>query len=203
MATAKPKVVSVVKRGPASDSATVTPVNPAAVARTTRDKVGMSDRANVRASKKTAAKAAASASRKAAVKPLLKVKPAATVVVPKVKREEPHVLKRDIDKPLIERLNPKLLEQLRSRKVTNAAAAEALGVHETYLSRVLRDMGETKTKGVTTEHREARAKLTHARQQTRDMLAKRVNKGEITVQKAAKDAACSVRTMFRHCAKFA
>jgi hypothetical protein len=185
MALSKPKVVSVVKRhGDAPQPAKAAVAKP-------------------RSARSEAAKTAAKASRAKAVAPLRKQKAPATVVVPRAVREEPHIRKSDAGKPLIERLNPKLLAQLRNRKVTNAAAAEALGVHETYLSRVLKDMGEEKVKGATSEHREQRAKLTHARNQTREMLAKKVNRQEMTIERAAKEAKCSVRTMFRHCAKFA
>lgn len=152
--------------------------------------------------KNTAAKEAAKASRKVAVAALLKKKPEATIVAPVVVREEPHVLKRDEGKPLVDRLNPKLLKQLRERKVTNEDAAMVLGVHGTYLSRVLKDLGEEKFKGVTTAHREARSKLAETREQFRATLAKKVNRNEISVEKAAKEANCTVRTMFRWCAKY-
>lgn len=151
----------------------------------------------------TAAKAAAKASRKVAVASLLKKKPAALILVPEVVREEPHVLAKDAHKPLVDRLNAKLLKQLRERKVTNTAAAEALGVHETYLSRILKELGEEKTKGVTMAHREARAMLAQTREQYRAQLAKKVNRKEMTPEKAAKEAKCTVRTMFRWMAKYA
>lgn len=153
--------------------------------------------------KNTAAKAAARASRKAAVAPLLhgrtysKLEPAPVII-----RETPHVLKRDANKPLIQRLNDKLLLQLATRKVTNEAAAEALGVHPTYLSRTLTAMGETKVKGKTSAHREARSKLAHTREQYRAQLAKKVNRGELTITAASKQAKCTERTMFRWCAKY-
>lgn len=182
MATAKaPKVVQTVKRGNASPA-------PAKF---------------VPKKKNVAAKAAAKVSRKAAIQPLLRVKPAATVAPPVIVREDPHVLKRDEGKPLVERLNAKLLLQLAKRKVTNEAAAEALGVHPTYLSRTLKAMGETKLKGKTTAHREGRAELARAREQYRSQLAKKVNRKELTPEAAAREAKCDVRTMFRWMAKYA
>lgn len=148
-------------------------------------------------------KAAAKKSRAKARQALPKKARAKSLPAPVIVREEPHILKRDEGKPLVERLNPKLLEQLRTRKVTNAVAAEALGVHETYLCRVLSELGEEKVKGSTSAHREARAKLTKARNDTRILLAKKVNRLEMTIERAAKEANCSVRTMFRYCAKYA
>lgn len=115
---------------------------------------------------------------------------------------KPAVYKKDANKPLTERLNDVLMAQLRERKVTNAQAAEALGISETYLSRTVAAIQE-KSPGQTSEQREARQKLYKARIQTRNMLAKKVNKGEITLTKAAEQANCSERTMFRYCAKFA
>lgn len=181
MATAKSsKAVSVVRR---NGESTITHAAP------------------VRTKKSLAVRAEAKASRRKEQAPLFKKK-VITTVVPTIKREEPHVLKRDEGKPLVERLNPKLRAQLRDRKVTNEAAAEALGVSATYLSRTLSELGEEKAKGATTAHREARSELNAVREKHRSVLAKKVNKGEMTIEKAAKDANCSVRTMFRWCAKY-
>lgn len=178
------KVVSTVKRGPRPAIATV------------RAKA-------VPKKQDTVLKAKAKASRKAAVAPLLRKKPPATVITPVIEREEPHILKSTEGKPLVERLNDKLLEQLRSRKVTNEAVAEALGIHPTYLSRTLREMGFEKVKGATMAHREARSELADAREKFRAQLAKEVNRNKKTVEAAAKEAKCTVRTMFRWCAKYA
>lgn len=185
MASTKRKVVSIVKRGGDRPVA----VFPKAKAATTRN---------------AAAKATAKAARKAALAPLRKKK-AVNTVVPTVEREEPHITKvpDGVGTTLEKCLNAKLLKQLRDRKVTNEAAAAALGVHPTYLSRILCDRGEEKTKGKTAAHREARTKLVEARNSTRAMLARKVNAGGMTIEKAAKDANCSVRTMFRWCAEYA
>lgn len=147
--------------------------------------------------------AKARVSRTAQVAPLRKKK-AVNVVKPKAQAKEvaPHVLKSTAGKPLEERLNPKLLEQLRTRKVTNAQAADALGVSETYLSRTVAAIQE-KDAGVTTEHRKARSKLAKARSGTRAELAKKVNRGELTLAQACKQANCSERTMYRWCEKYA
>lgn len=158
---------------------------------------------NTKRSLPTSAVNRARASRKAAVKPLAKKKVVdPSTLDPAIVRENPVIWAKDADKPLIERLNPKLLEQLRTRKVTNRAAAEALGVSETYLCRTLAELGAEKVKGATSEHREQRSTLAKTRTQVREQLAKRVNRNEMTIEKAAKAANCSVRTMFRYCAKY-
>lgn len=162
------------------------------------------DAAPVVAPAKVSAKVArARASHKAALAPLRKSKEASPdAAIPSIERETPVIYKKDAGKTLVERLNMKLLEQLRTRRVTNRAAAEALGVSEIYLSRTLSELGATKVQGATTKHREARAKLDKARSQMRTVLAKKVNRQEMTIEQAAKDANCSVRTMFRWCAKY-
>ena len=174
------KVVSTVKRGPASTDAP----------------------ASVRATRNTRAKAVAKASRKTALAPLVKKKVAA-VSVPVIKREQPHILKSTEGKPLVERLNDRLLEQLRTRRVTNEEAAALLNVHPTYLSRTLRELGQEKEKGKTMEHREARSQLADAREKFCAQLAKQVNRGEKTAEKAAREPTCTLRTMSRWCAKYA
>lgn len=163
------------------------------------------DTAPVVAPTKVSAKVArARASHKVALAPLRRAKEASPdAALPVIEREAPVIYKKDNGKTLVERLNPKLMEQLRTRRVTNRAAAEALEVSEIYLSRTLNELGVTKVQGATTKHREARAKLDKARSQMRTMLAKKVNRQEITIEQAAKDANCSVRTMFRWCAKYA
>lgn len=184
---------------------------PAHVISTVKRRGVASATAKVTGKRNAPTKAAAKASRKAAQAP---IKAHATtkrrakqlemaVYTPKIERQEPHIRKMDDGKPLVDRLNPKLLEQLRTRKVTNTAAAAALGISETYLSRTLSELQVEKIKGETSAHREARAKLNTARRTTRELLAKKVNRQEMTVEKAAKEANCSVRTMFRYCAQYA
>lgn len=115
---------------------------------------------------------------------------------------KPHIIEADNDKPLVERLNDVLLAQLKERKVTNKAAAEALGVSEFYLCRTVRSL-QVKKPGDTPKQRAARSKLSKARNDTRAMLAKMVNKGELTMAQACKRANCTERTMYRWCAKYA
>jgi hypothetical protein len=128
---------------------------------------------------------------------------AVSVTPPEIVREEPHILESQNGKPLAKRLNATLRKQLADRKVTNAVAAAALGVSETYLSRTVAALGVEKAPGKTTAHRNARHELAAARNAHRASLAKTVNKGNMTIEAAAKAANCSVRTMFRWCEKYA
>lgn len=153
--------------------------------------------------RKTVAQAMAKASRDAVMKAIPKKAKLVSVTPPEIVREDPYVFAKDEGKPLADRLNAKLLKQLADRKVTNAVAAEALGVSETYLSRTVAAMGIEKKPGKTTAHRNARHELAAARNTHRATLAKKVNKGEMTIEAAAKNAKCSVRTMFRWCEKYA
>lgn len=190
----KPKVVSTVKRDkPASTKATVR----AKHVPTAKDTVFKAPKP------KSAAKGKAKASRDAVMKAFPKKPKEVSVVRPEIVREEPHIVFRDSDKPLAKRLNATLRKQLAQRKVTNAVAAAALGVSETYLSRTVAALGIEKAPGKTTAHRNARHELTAARNKHRAELAKSVNKGNMTIEAAAKAANCSVRTMFRWCEKYA
>jgi predicted transcriptional regulator len=94
-----------------------------------------------------------------------------------------------------------MLEKLRTRKMTNAQAADALGVSETYLSRTVAAMQE-KVPGKVAQARAAAAKLAQARRRTREDLAKQVKAGELDVGTAAERAACSLRTMSRYVAAY-
>lgn len=113
------------------------------------------------------------------------------------KRWNPKGTGETVDK----RLKPKILADLRVRKVTNKAVAEKLGVSETYVSRKVAAL-QTKERGKVALEREAKAKLYKVRAQVRDMLAKKVNKNQMTVALAAAEAGCTIRTMFRYCAKY-
>jgi AraC-like DNA-binding protein len=104
-------------------------------------------------------------------------------------------------KPLAKRLTKRTLAQLQARKITNAQAAEQLGVSETYLSRTVAAL-QDKVPGTSMQKRSAAAKLYKTRQEQRDILAKRVNKGKLTIAAAAEQAGCSERTMFRYVAKY-
>lgn len=104
-------------------------------------------------------------------------------------------------KPLRERLTQALLKKLYERKLTNAEAAEQLGVSETYLSRTVAAIQE-KVPGKSMVARAAASKLFKARRQTRETLAKQVKTGSLTLAKAAERASCSERTMQRFVARY-
>lgn len=104
-------------------------------------------------------------------------------------------------KPLIDRLNQRLLKQLAARKITNAQAAEQLGVSETYLSRIVASM-QDKVPGETVIKRKANAALAKTRRDFRVKLAKEVLRNRKTYEDAASEAGCSVRTMFRYVEKY-
>lgn len=190
----KPKVVSTVKRDKPASTKTKANGGP----RLTHKEVE-----KIAKPARTLAKAKAKASRDAVMKGIPKKAKLVSVKPPEIVREEPVVLASQIGKPLAERLNAALRKQLAERKVTNAAAAEALGVSETYLSRTVAAMGIEKAPGKTTAHRNARHELAALRNKHRETLAKSVNKGGMTIEAAAKAANCSVRTMFRWCEKYA
>jgi AraC-like DNA-binding protein len=104
-------------------------------------------------------------------------------------------------KPLAERLTKTILKQLYERKVTNLQIAERLGVSETYLSRTVASI-QGKKPGETAPRRTAASKIFNARLETRRTLAKRVVKGQLTTEKAAAQANCSLRTMQRYVASY-
>lgn len=158
---------------------------------------------NTPVKEKPAKVVAARAARKAAAPPKKAALPRRhTGIRVAIDMATPHVIEADKDKPLIERLNDVLLAQLRERKITNKAAAEALGVSEFYLSRTVARL-QPKKPGDTPKQRQARSKLFKARTDTRATLAKQVNKGELTLAQACKRANCSERTMYRWCEKYA
>jgi len=104
-------------------------------------------------------------------------------------------------KPLIERLGKRLLEQLRVRKITNREAAEKLGVSEGYLCRVVSTL-QSKEPSVAAQERKAASDLAKTRRQLREQLAKKVLRNQMTLEKAAKEAGCSLRTMHRYVAAY-
>ncbi len=104
-------------------------------------------------------------------------------------------------KTLSEKLTPRLLERLRTRKITNREAAEGLGVSSSYLSRTVAAM-QKKEPGKTTAARKAAQKLYAARIEFRDKLAKQVLAGRRKLETACEMAQCTQRTMFRHMAKY-
>lgn len=104
-------------------------------------------------------------------------------------------------KPLIDRLPKRLLEQLRKRKITNAEAAAEMGVCETYLSRVVASI-QTKEPGKVNSARVEAAKLAAARRLYREQLAKDVKNEVMDLGTAAVRANCSIRTMQRYVAAY-
>lgn len=104
-------------------------------------------------------------------------------------------------KPLAERLSKTMLQRLYDRKITNAQAADALGVSETHLSRTVAAI-QGKVPGVNAAVRAAATKLHHARRTTRTELAKKVLADQLTIAQAAKRAKVSERTMFRYVALY-
>jgi transposase len=104
-------------------------------------------------------------------------------------------------KPLKDRLTKTLLEKLRLRKLTNAEAAEQLGVSESYLSRTVATI-QRKEPGKTLAARKAAHALAVQRRQHRERLAKEVKNGVLDVDAAAARAKCSVRTMSRYVAAY-
>ena len=104
-------------------------------------------------------------------------------------------------KPLIERLNQRILKQLQTRKITNREAADQLGVSETYLSRTVAAI-QTKEPGKSVELRKANAELAKIRKTFRIKLAKEVLKGRKLHDDAATEAGCSVRTIFRYVERY-
>lgn len=104
-------------------------------------------------------------------------------------------------KPLRDRLGVRLLNNLRTRKITNAQAADELGVSESYLSRTVAAIQE-KEPGETTAQRAANSELAKTRRVFRTKLAKEVLRRRKTIEDAAKEADCSIRTMFRYVERY-
>lgn len=100
-------------------------------------------------------------------------------------------------KTVLERLSKTLIAKLKARKVTTKEVAEQLGVHPTYLSKILAENGITKVKGPTVAARLKRSVLVQTRDEFRKELAKQVKTGKMTYTKAAKRAHCSERTIYR------
>lgn len=84
------------------------------------------------------------------------------------------------------------LESLRTRAMTNREVAAALGVNETYLSRVLGQMGFVKDAPQSVKERQRQHELFAARIQHRQHVAK-----TLPAKEAAKAANCSLRTISR------
>lgn len=107
-------------------------------------------------------------------------------------------------KPLRERLTPQMLDDLKNRRVTDAALAKQLGVNPNYLNFVFNSvLKQHRIRGKESEKREKERELVQSRRQMRIKQAKRVLNGVISLEKAAKLANCSERTMRRYVEKVA
>lgn len=100
-------------------------------------------------------------------------------------------------KPLRDRLTKTMLKQLRLRTLSNAEAAEQMGVSEHYLSRTVAAI-QQKEPGQTLLARKTASKLATVRRQHRERLAKEVKNGTLGIATAARRANCSLRTMSRY-----
>lgn len=100
-------------------------------------------------------------------------------------------------KPLRERLTPELVKALENRTMTNEEVAAKLQVNASYLSTVFNSLS-SKKRGEVALQRENAHKLVEARRQLRIREAKKVCNGTKSLEKAAKDAKCSERTMRRY-----
>lgn len=87
------------------------------------------------------------------------------------------------------------LPKLVSREVTNRAVARELKVSEAHLCRVLKALGVEKEPA---PDRSNAGKLLDARRELRTKLA---NDPNLTLAQAARQANCSVRTIYRYKAK--
>ena len=99
---------------------------------------------------------------------------------------------------LVDRVKP-YLDRLNAREISLRQVAAELGVHPTYLGEVAKPHLERVQSS--TEYRRNRANLKESRSKYREFLAKRVQKGEITVETAAICANCSIRTIYRYLGK--
>jgi DNA-binding Xre family transcriptional regulator len=89
------------------------------------------------------------------------------------------------------------LDRLAKRKITKRALAAELGISECYLNRLTPPLPP----GPVRAKRLARADLAQQRRNHRMKLAKMVQSGRRNIESAAKEARCSVRTLYRYLAK--
>lgn len=89
------------------------------------------------------------------------------------------------------------LKALSSRKLTKVALAVKLGVSASYISRITPPLPP----GPIRAQRLETAKLFATRKAYRQKLAKQVEKGRRSLESAAKEAHCSLRTMYRYVCK--
>lgn len=88
------------------------------------------------------------------------------------------------------------LAAIAARKMTKTALAERLGVSPTYLMRITPPLPP----GPVVLQRKANSKLAVSRKSHREKLATKIQAGK-SIEKAAAEANCSVRTMYRYLCK--
>lgn len=94
-------------------------------------------------------------------------------------------------------LTAKQLAALAARKITKTALANELGISPTYLSRNTPALPP----GPVRAQRQAIHDLFASRRNHREKLAKQVISGRRGLDSAAKEANCSIRTMYRYVCK--
>lgn len=91
-------------------------------------------------------------------------------------------------------ISAKDLADLAARKISKVDLAARLGVSHTYLVRIT----PTLPPGPVSEQRRANATFAASRKAFRVKLAKQVEQGTKSIEKAAQEARCSTRTMYRY-----
>lgn len=94
-------------------------------------------------------------------------------------------------------ISKKALAALAARKMTKTELAHSLGVSPTYLSRNTPKLPP----GPIRAKRQAAQRLFETRKAYRLQLANRVFKGRLSLDAAAKEAHCSIRTIYRYVCK--
>ena len=97
---------------------------------------------------------------------------------------------------LADRVTPEQLDDLRNRRITTRALAVTLGVSENHLSKVF----PGKIPGPAAESLREKRRLKAIRKEFRDRLALDVLFNRLTIRKAASQANCTERNMYRHVA---
>lgn len=100
--------------------------------------------------------------------------------------------------PLRDRIPAGLLDAIKLRLVPAKTVADMFGVHASYFSRVLKQIGVEKVVAPTVFRKQKASELSQFRQKFRWSQAEKVIKGEITVEKAAEEAKCTPRTIYRY-----
>jgi transposase len=96
------------------------------------------------------------------------------------------------------RLTPGILEAIAQRKTSAKDVAKLYGVSETHLSKALKALNLQKIPAPTPEHKRKAHILMVTRTKVRQELAEKVRLGTKTIHNAAREANCSLRTMYRY-----